>query len=138
MSEWLKRYWWLALFLLGLAWLWWEKRKQYAAWLAGQAAGQAAMGTASGAAAATAGPSNGPQGGYAGPTAILASGYESEADYLAASPAVIALLNAVTYIHPSQGDTDVPLYQAFLNIRQNASDTDDVRVQMRRRLEVTA
>lgn len=127
---------WILLALL-LGWWLWRKWKQ-AKYEAGQAEAQAAAGNAIGASSAAIGAAltpvgqggDGPQGGYSGPYATIGAGYQSDADFLAASPQIIERLNAQDYIHPTQGDMGVPLYQAFLNIYHNASDTSDIRAQM--------
>jgi hypothetical protein len=132
--------WWFWVLLLWLLW-WWLHRgeaKQSSSTTSSGPGPQSRPSPADMSDPAPGPVSSGAQGGYSGPTATLAAGYISDADYLAASPDVQSILNAVNYIHPTQGDMGVPLYQAWLNIFRNGSDTEDVRAQMSRRLEATA
>jgi hypothetical protein len=141
MKDFVKKYWWLLLLLL-LLWWWWKRRKVPQSTGGGTDTGYAERMSAFMAAAAApvatseAPPAVAPAGwGYSGPTANIAAGYISAADFLAASPEVIFYLNGTHYFHPTQGDMGVELYQAFLNIKQNGSDTADVVRQMSDRMK---
>jgi hypothetical protein len=142
-----KHQWIWGILILLVLWWWWRRRKTHETWLAGQAAASAASATANSDAAQVAGTGShtsdsaedhpaaaGASIGGGGTMQGYARGDTSDESLAHVAPETIAFLNATNFMHPSQGDMGVGLYDAYVNQLHWGTDTSAVKAQIAARI----